>query len=151
MKQRNLENIPEGTCVCSVCNVERNNLEYQWYLNRMTKDGYRLRVNTNCRYCSKRLEKELNAIKKKLLKDHPKPEYGTPCACCKKPVYKNKSSVPKGVDGRWSWQCDHDHAKATFRGWICKSCNTGFGGLGDSVESVEKALEYLLADDSLRT
>jgi hypothetical protein len=26
---------------------------------------------------------------------------------------------------------------------LCKSCNTGLGGIGDTIESVERALRYL--------
>ena len=140
---KNLTNIPEGTCECSVCKETKDNTNFSWYLNRLTKDGYRLRVNTYCDVCSKATSKELSEIKKVLLKDHPKPEYGEECDLCGKPVYKHKSEIPEGVDGRWGWQCDHDHDTKKFRGWLCKSCNTGLGGIGDTIESVERALKYL--------
>lgn len=38
---------------------------------------------------------------------------------------------------------DHCHKTETFRGWICSSCNTGIGALGDDPETVRKALDYL--------
>jgi len=38
---------------------------------------------------------------------------------------------------------DHDPATHTFRGWLCQSCNVGLGNLGDNVEGVTKAIEYL--------
>ena len=128
-KKRDLSNIPKGTCKCSVCNIEQDNLEFQWYKSRFTNNGYRLRVNTNCRTCSKRISKELNDLRKKLLESHPKPEYGSNCDLCGKPVNKN-------------WQLDHCHETGEFRGWLCKGCNTGLGGIGDSFESVLKALLY---------
>lgn len=38
---------------------------------------------------------------------------------------------------------DHDHDTKQFRGWLCSGCNLGIGKLGDNLESVKKALEYL--------
>lgn len=146
---KNLDNIPEGTCVCSSCNARKDNVEFSWYANRFTKDGYRLRVNTYCDTCSTRISKELANVKKTILKNHPRPAYGEKCAICTKPVYKNKASVPDGVDGTWGWQCDHDHDTGEFRGWLCKKCNTGMGALGDNLESLLRAVQYLAKQDDL--
>lgn len=38
---------------------------------------------------------------------------------------------------------DHCHTSGAFRGWLCTNCNTGLGKLGDNVEGVRRALEYL--------
>lgn len=38
---------------------------------------------------------------------------------------------------------DHDHDTETFRGWICEKCNIGIGKLGDTLEGLTKAVEYL--------
>jgi len=139
-RQRNLQNIPPGTCVCSTCKIEKVNTEFSWYNNRNTRDGYRLQVNTICRSCSKKTSKELKVIKEQAGEP---PEFGQPCECCKRPVYKNKSTIPQGINGTYSWQCDHDHKTKQFRGWICKPCNTGIGSLGDDIESLERCLGYL--------
>ncbi len=40
---------------------------------------------------------------------------------------------------------DHDHATGAFRGWLCRVCNAGIGLLGDTPESLERALRYLRA------
>lgn len=40
---------------------------------------------------------------------------------------------------------DHDHATGQLRGLLCHGCNAGIGYLGDTVEAVERALEYLIA------
>ena len=127
---RDISNIPIGVRECSVCNIEKDNLEFAWYKNRFTQDGYRLRINTNCKSCSKKISKELRDLRKKLTKSHPRPSYGSSCDLCGKPVYKN-------------WQLDHCHETGKFRGWLCKGCNTGLGGIGDSFESTIKALVYL--------
>lgn len=38
-----------------------------------------------------------------------------------------------------------DHVRGTdeFRGWLCPLCNRCLGGLGDTVESIERVLEYV--------
>ena len=38
---------------------------------------------------------------------------------------------------------DHCHETLKFRGWLCRSCNTGIGSLGDNIEGLERAIEYL--------
>jgi len=38
---------------------------------------------------------------------------------------------------------DHCHNTENYRGFTCKNCNVGLGHLGDSVEGLERALEYL--------
>jgi len=51
------------------------------------------------------------------------------CECCgEKPI---------------KWCLDHDHSTHEFRGWICERCNTGLGKLGDNIEGLTKALNYL--------
>ncbi len=43
---------------------------------------------------------------------------------------------------------DHDHTTQKFRGWLCNRCNLGLGHLGDTIASVEKALDYLRRNGS---
>lgn len=38
---------------------------------------------------------------------------------------------------------DHCHVTGRFRGWLCGKCNTGIGLLGDSLETVMLAVQYL--------
>lgn len=38
---------------------------------------------------------------------------------------------------------DHCHETNIFRGWICSQCNQGLGLLGDTLESLLKAVDYL--------
>lgn len=40
-------------------------------------------------------------------------------------------------------QPDHSHIDGHFRGLLCNDCNTSIGKLGDTVESIEKVLDYL--------
>ena len=51
------------------------------------------------------------------------------CECCREiPLY---------------WIEDHDHKTNVFRGWICKSCDSGIKLLGDNLKGVVKAVMYL--------
>lgn len=38
---------------------------------------------------------------------------------------------------------DHDHETGKVRGHLCNNCNTGLGKLGDTIESLQEALNYL--------
>ena len=40
-------------------------------------------------------------------------------------------------------QLDHEHENQTFRGWLCRACNTGIGSLQDCLEGVKLAIAYL--------
>lgn len=40
---------------------------------------------------------------------------------------------------------DHDHETGKVRGLLCNNCNRGIGLLGDTVSSMERALQYLEA------
>lgn len=38
---------------------------------------------------------------------------------------------------------DHDHTTMEFRGVLCRMCNSAIGQLGDTLESLKKAVKYL--------
>lgn len=61
----------------------------------------------------------------------PRPTVPTPCQCC------GKVKQPEDI------QLDHDHITYEFRGWLCKSCNSGIGKMGDTIEGLEKGIAYL--------
>jgi len=120
--------IPKGTCICIQCNEEKDNIEYPYMKNRKTKKGFYTRNNKTCKECIK----YNNSIIRDLRKNHERPELGTPCECCERPIVKYND-----------FQLDHDHINNCFRGWICRKCNTGMGNLGDTEESLIRALKYL--------
>ena len=78
-----------------------------------------------CRQCHTVNKKETYAVRKNATS---KPER---CACC----HKKKEL-----------QIDHIHGSTTFRGWLCRACNTGMGKLGDNLEGVLQAAIYLEND-----
>jgi len=57
------------------------------------------------------------------------PSLGTPCQCCGKTAER--------------LVFDHDHQTDGFRGWLCYQCNTAIGNLGDNIEGLQKAINYL--------
>jgi hypothetical protein len=137
--------------VCTVC---KQNLEYSFYhRSKNTKDGYGYR----CRKCDKEARvqyREANrerfaevARKKQLkfkygisLEDYEEmlKKQGGCCAIC--------GTTENGVHGtrrNWNWSVDHDHVTGKVRGLLCNNCNRGLGMLGDTEDSLEKALKYL--------
>lgn len=38
---------------------------------------------------------------------------------------------------------DHDHETGRVRGILCTRCNLGLGALGDNVEGLQRAMDYL--------
>jgi hypothetical protein len=84
---------------------------------------YKDNLDSRCKHCIKKHTKIRNKLHKKA---PPKPDV---CECCGKVPYK--------------WCLDHDHSDNSFRGWLCEPCNTGIGKLGDTLESIVKAFNYL--------
>lgn len=39
---------------------------------------------------------------------------------------------------------DHCHETNIFRGWLCDGCNVSIGRLGDSIEGLQLAMNYLM-------
>lgn len=124
---------------CSAgCNRKLPPSYFGHYRTRFKEDGNRLRVNTNCKDCSKKESKVLSNLKKK----YPPPEYLTSCPQCNKIVYEKSEDIPENVNGtNGPWQCDHDHKTGMFRGYLCKKCNVGRGLVGDSKEAWENIIK----------
>ena len=109
-------------------------LEYENRYHYTMKSGLaekpKVYHSTVCRPC-KQLHQNVRSM---LMKLHPPPPQGTPCAACNR------------IDKLF---LDHCHAKArtdpkkSFRGYICRQCNSALGMLGDCEQGVERALKYL--------
>ena len=103
---------------CLYCKIEKDISAFPKH--KQNKD----RLDNRCKECIK----EQTQIRKKLHKSAPvKPQL---CECCRKVPIK--------------WVLDHDHSDNSFRGWICDQCNTGIGRLGDNLDGVILAVNYLL-------
>lgn len=107
--------MPRKTCI--YCNQRKNAKSFPKH------SLYKDKLDTRCKKCVKKHSKIRGKLHKKA---PPKPEV---CECCKKIPIK--------------WCLDHDHTDDTFRGWICDKCNTGIGKLGDNIEGIVAAFNYL--------
>jgi hypothetical protein len=94
-------------------------------------DGY----DTRCMQCIRERNKKVSQIRKTA------PPKSIVCDCCgKKPnvgVNVNSALRVRGL------ALDHDPTTNVFRGWLCNGCNTAIGALGDSLEGVLRAVDYL--------
>lgn len=57
------------------------------------------------------------------------------CAICK----RHESNFKKRL------AVDHDHETGEIRGLLCNNCNNGLGRFKDNVDTLESAIDYLLA------
>lgn len=104
--------------ICSYCGERKNRKSFPKH--SMYKD----KLDSRCKKCVKKHSK----IRGRLHKEAPpKPEV---CECCKK--------IPR------KWCLDHDHSDDSFRGWLCEPCNTGMGKLGDDLNGLINAVNYLI-------
>ena len=94
------------------------------------KKGYRLR-RLDCRDCNKKAGDGKRAAVKlaKTLGIPFKAPEGTACGIC------------KSVDKKLVF--DHCHSTNKFRDYLCDPCNRSMGVLGDNVEGLLRALNYL--------
>jgi hypothetical protein len=55
------------------------------------------------------------------------------CECCGQAERRASRSL----------SLDHCHQTGAFRGWLCSKCNLAIGKLGDTIEALQKAVDYL--------
>lgn len=91
-------------------------------------------LDTRCKSCFAKYKREIRTIRKDA---PPKPEF---CECCGRPANSDDIYLRRRKVGL---VMDHDPGKKIFRGWLCTHCNTGIGLLGDNIEGLKRALDYL--------
>lgn len=104
------------------------------------KSGIRLR-RPECKVCTLEQAKG-KEIARKFAKENGIPykaPEGTTCAICGQLPTKNNGLV-----------FDHCHKTNTFRGYCCNSCNRSVGVLGDDVQSLLRAVNYLNKKEKLK-
>jgi hypothetical protein len=105
-----------ATKTCKVCNETKP-------LEQFHRNGTWHRPE--CMDCNLKHQRNYYKLRKKQTTPPP----GTPCECC-------------GLTNQTlCW--DHCHDSLEHRGWLCANCNTAIGKLGDDIEGVLKALDYL--------
>ncbi len=140
---------------CTLCGIEKPLTEY--HSHPRTKDGFK----TQCRTCQNEKNKQWRDKNAEYLREYNQQrtianyeanknwrlqklygisldEYkeillmqGGGCAICGRPPTKEVLFV------------DHEHESGEIRGLLCRNCNTGIGLLGDGIEGILSALEYL--------
>lgn len=116
--------------ICIKCNVSKSLSDFRIcrLYKGMAQGEY---FRSECKQCEKTASKQLISARKTA---PPKSEY---CQCC-------KIKAPYLV-------LDHDHLTGNFRGWICRNCNQGIGKLGDNLDGIIRAVNYLLSAKKLKT
>jgi len=109
----------KSTKECQFCKEELPLDEFHKDKNR--KDG-RAFICKPCTRAHTKLVRELKKVS---------PPMPTHCDCCGKETESKKMRF------------DHDHETGLFRGWICQNCNLGIGQLGDNLDGVMNAVQYL--------
>jgi len=128
------ESVESGTMLCRKCSTDKPYSQFReaaviWETQPRKKHAPKYTgVLRYCNSCSKAYTESRKIAQKNA---PPKPVHDFNCKCC--------GSVTKPS----SAHMDHDHITHAFRGWLCRACNTGIGSLGDTVEGLEKAINYL--------
>ena len=119
-----LKNPVGETQCCAMCGEEKDISQYY------TKIGNTSGIDTVCKPCYIAEQTFRNNLRKEI--GHLEPDV---CECCGKPA-NGKARTNKLC-------LDHDHNTWEFRGWLCHDCNRGIGLLGDNLEGVLNAVNYL--------
>ncbi len=123
--------------ICSKCNKNKKIIEYNGNTSgtdAFDKKGFRLR-RPECNECYKEVFKGKTIAKniaKKSGISYEAPD-GTKCGICNK-LQDDKNKLV----------FDHCHINHIFRGYCCNSCNRSLGVLGDNIEGLINAMNYLL-------
>lgn len=104
--------------ICKDCQKEKHVDDF------IKADGQHRKTRNRCKQCTS----YHNKIRSKLRKKFPPPKKGL-CKICKVETEK--------------WVLDHCHRTNTFRGYICKDCNSGIGLLKDKISVLFRSLIYL--------
>lgn len=124
----------EETFLCRGCNEHLTEFHFGNFALkqfRKKKGENQTQGAGNAVWC-KSCQKDYSKGKREAIRNAPpRPTTITPCHCCSVPV------KPEDI------HLDHDHDTLEFRGWLCRRCNGGLGQLGDNIEGVQKALNYL--------
>lgn len=134
MGHKTKEILESGELTCLGCNKTKQLTEFHRCLSSSTG------VQNQCKECRKGVH-QLSCGKKKYgvslatYYDMLANQSGK-CGVCgtRKPDKSGKLSM---------FNIDHDHRTGKVRGLLCSDCNLGIGQLGDTVEAVRKALDYL--------
>ena len=93
-------------------------------------------LRPECKKCNL----ELTRVRNRLRDKHGMPTDGHVCPICE----RGETEVAgKGGLRNGAWVIDHCHDTETFRGWLCHKCNRALGGFDDSIDTLNRAINYL--------
>jgi hypothetical protein len=123
------EVIYQETKVCSKC---KQTLSTHMF-GKASGGNY---LRGECRACSK----EVTIAREKAKLTAPKIPNNYQCPVCQRTEEQVKH---RGGKKSGTWCCDHSHTTGLFRGWLCHDCNRGIGNLGDDINRLKRAMEYV--------
>ena len=118
--------------ICVYCRKEKAIYEFP------KSEYYHGGHDHRCKQCRRERSRDVRNLKKSG-NIPPKPDN---CECCNRNVRDENLRLSEGHK-KFDLCCDHDPITGAFRGWLCSLCNRSLGGLGDTIESLTKALNYL--------
>jgi len=93
-------------------------------------------LRAECRKCNN----ELSKVRLRLREKHGSAPENHVCPIC---LGTEEDVRGKGNTKNGSWVLDHCHETEEFRGWLCHKCNRSLGGFDDSVDMLQRAIDYL--------
>lgn len=116
--------------LCKYCGTEKQLSSFP--RRKDNHGGY----DHRCRDCKRKRDKIVKKIKEN-------PPYKPTCCECCGIVPSREQSSARG-HRFMTLNTDHDPYTNEFRGFLCSLCNRSLGGLGDTIESVQQMLDYLI-------
>ena len=108
---------------------------HQGHEHEGTGQSLRYKTSRHCWHCSK----SRNGERRAYMRTYQWRKRGLPAPTRPEPEV---CDICDGI-GRRALALDHDHNTGEFRGWLCDNCNRALGQLGDNIEGLKKALDYL--------
>ena len=128
-KQLELDGVRTKECkTCGVVKPETAEYFVRTLTNKRKDGGSTDFFHGSCKDCTNQSARDKARLHKIA---PPMPDH---CECCGSHKSKHKEG---------KLHLDHDWKTGEFRGWICCACNRGIGNLGDDIQGVLAALEYL--------
>jgi hypothetical protein len=149
----NRDRIPNGFRLCNTCKAIKPIAEFYPTQSHIKKDGISRRCiecERSCvqeRYCNSPSYRQMMIKNARVQKLRGKynisiEEYnrllasqGGCCAICGTERNQGKNKISLDVD--------HDHSTGRVRGILCNRCNSAIGALGDSIDGLQRAIDYL--------
>jgi len=112
-----------------------------FFRKKSAKDGYA----TDCKVCHVAKNKANPSFVTQQRKSWLKTKYGITLEDYDR-MYKKQEGLCGccGEPNKETYLCvDHCHSTKEVRGLLCRMCNKSIGSLGDTVEGLQKAIDYL--------